>query len=96
MHKVNVTGSGAAAPSSPMMMMHHQQQQQHHPMDHLGDRRYTMEDHSISGNGHYSSHNNSSDGYGSETERKAKIVIDVSNDQVLPAKADRLCSCNAF
>ncbi|XP_061511279.1 patronin isoform X26 [Anopheles gambiae] len=91
-HKVNVTGSGAAAPSSPMMMMHHQQQQQqqqHHPMDHLGDRRYTMEDHSISGNGHYSSHNNSSDGYGSETERKAKIVIDVSNDQTSVDEMER-------
>ncbi|XP_041784862.1 patronin isoform X15 [Anopheles merus] len=87
-HKVNVTGSGAAAPSSPMMMMHHQQQQ-HHPMDHLGDRRYTMEDNSISGNGHYSSHNNSSDGYGSETERKAKIVIDVSNDQTSVDEMER-------
>uniref|UniRef100_A0A182MNE4 CKK domain-containing protein n=1 Tax=Anopheles culicifacies TaxID=139723 RepID=A0A182MNE4_9DIPT len=84
-HKMNVGGS-AAAPASPMMMMHQQQQMN---MDHVGDRRYTMEDHSISGNGHYSSHNNSSDGYGSETERKAKIVIDVSNDQTSVDEMER-------
>uniref|UniRef100_A0A182YJE1 Uncharacterized protein n=1 Tax=Anopheles stephensi TaxID=30069 RepID=A0A182YJE1_ANOST len=85
-HKVNVGGS-AAAPPSPMMMMMHQQQQMN--MDHGGDRRYTLEDNSISGNGHYSSHNNSSDGYGSETERKAKIVIDVSNDQTSVDEMER-------
>ncbi|XP_050079965.1 patronin isoform X2 [Anopheles maculipalpis] len=83
-HKVNVGGSGAAPPS-PMMMMHQQQMN----MDHVGDRRYAMEDNSISGNGHYSSHNNSSDGYGSETERKAKIVIDVSNDQTSVDEMER-------
>uniref|UniRef100_A0A182N2I7 CKK domain-containing protein n=1 Tax=Anopheles dirus TaxID=7168 RepID=A0A182N2I7_9DIPT len=82
-HKVNVTGSGSAASPSPMMMMHQHQQQ-----DHV-DRRYVggLEDNLMSGNGHYSSHNNSSDGYGSETERKAKIVIDVSND---PSSVDEM------
>uniref|UniRef100_A0A182Q9W7 CKK domain-containing protein n=1 Tax=Anopheles farauti TaxID=69004 RepID=A0A182Q9W7_9DIPT len=83
-HKVNVTGSGSAASPSPIMMMHQHQHQQ----DQV-DRRYGggADDNVMTGNGHYSSHNNSSDGYGSETERKAKIVIDVSND---PTSVDEM------
>uniref|UniRef100_A0AAG5DL18 CKK domain-containing protein n=1 Tax=Anopheles atroparvus TaxID=41427 RepID=A0AAG5DL18_ANOAO len=55
----------------------------------------TMDDNGLSHNninnnhGHYSSHNNSSDGYGSETERKAKIVIDVSTDQTSVDEMER-------
>ncbi|XP_053670027.1 patronin [Anopheles nili] len=80
-HKVNVTGS-MATPSQ--MMMH-----QHMSMD-GGDRRLgPMEDNSMAANGHYSSHNNSSDGYGSENERKAKIVIDVSTDQTSVDEMER-------
>uniref|UniRef100_A0A182IPY1 CKK domain-containing protein n=1 Tax=Anopheles atroparvus TaxID=41427 RepID=A0A182IPY1_ANOAO len=54
-----------------------------------------MDDNGLSHNninnnhGHYSSHNNSSDGYGSETERKAKIVIDVSTDQTSVDEMER-------
>ncbi|XP_058055049.1 patronin [Anopheles bellator] len=76
MHKVNVTGSGNSAASTQAALMMHQM------MDGAGDRRHTLDaDVAIMNNGHYGSHNNSSDGYGSETDRNAKIVIDVATDQ---------------
>uniref|UniRef100_A0A2M3ZFU7 Putative microtubule-binding calmodulin-regulated spectrin-associated n=1 Tax=Anopheles braziliensis TaxID=58242 RepID=A0A2M3ZFU7_9DIPT len=84
-HKMNVVGSSSAAPPQQTTMMMHQM------MDGGGDRRHMLEDSIImnNNNGHYSSHNNSSDGYSSESDRKAKIVIDVATDQTSVDEMER-------
>ncbi|XP_049545545.1 patronin isoform X21 [Anopheles darlingi] len=84
-HKMNVVGSSSAGPPQQTTMMMHQM------MDGGGDRRHMLEDSIImnNNNGHYSSHNNSSDGYSSESDRKAKIVIDVATDQTSVDEMER-------
>lgn len=78
-HKVNVAGT--------MTMMHHQPQMGDD--NGLSHNNNNNNHHNSHHHGHYSSHNNSSDGYGSETERKAKIVIDVSTDQTSVDEMER-------
>ncbi|KFB37761.1 hypothetical protein ZHAS_00005076 [Anopheles sinensis] len=81
-HKVNVAGT--------MTMMHHQPQMgDDNGLSHNNNNNNNNNHHNSHHHGHYSSHNNSSDGYGSETERKAKIVIDVSTDQTSVDEMER-------